>query len=691
MCAGQFGAQDDVHVREPSRVLVCTVDWAAQGDVHGQVNSATQDDAAQGDVRGPSQFSAQDDVRESHRIHHRLRASQGDVHGLVNSVHKDDGRTRIIVRAGMHYRLGLHKEMCTGLVNSARKMMGVREPYRLPDNPYPSGTPKAMGFREVMGYGAILNGKSLPKVPSALWAPCLHQYYSAQRLPQMIAIDIAKDPEYICCHLLVAPAAYMSDFDISLLYSQRGNGVRFPGPLYWLTQLYLNQDHIDSTPRPIQRISNSPRVAMLPWSVQGINNEEWRNWPLEAGLPESDVRLYVCYLFAGYIKESLLRRGQDLVQDIQKATCDPLEYRGIKANQFARWFCGFDELHVDGTALPEHGARFCGVTARDAARQDSSPSPSVPSACLDRWVVRWGVSPVHELYGLEMDRRQTKEYNTVLKNFHLTAFALGWFFEGRFRIPQDPEAMLTHFESLGFKDRVQKHLPFLTKSGATATNTLRLVLWGSPLFLLVPWSFEDMAFMHHQLIQASRILVLNGNALTTGKVFHWLGSEKPTDLKACETAIMDTVWILAKDGKGAHSVVPDLLCRLEAIVKNQETGSVGGGTTRIFEPRPNWTSMDSFGNMLINKRIDEGGINQISIQMESSAYPGIPHMDPFLVSPSCSTIEMGVLSEVQSLAASILGKRERRDQVQSDMALRQKKRNIVTYIYFIYSPADDNY
>ncbi|KAJ7441852.1 hypothetical protein B0H11DRAFT_1932771 [Mycena galericulata] len=732
MCAGQFGAQDDVHVREPSRVLVCTVDWAAQGDVRGQVNSAPKMMPRKAMCVGLANSARKMMyVRESHRIHHRLRASQGDVHGLVNSVHKDDGRTRIIVRAGMHYRLGLHKEMCTGLVNSARKMMGVREPYRLPDNPYPSGTPKAMGFREVMGYGAILNGKSLPKVPSALWAPCLHQYYSAQRLPQMIAIDIAKDPEYICCHLLVAPAAYMSDFDISLLYSQRGNGVRFPGPLYWLTQLYLNQDHIDSTPRPIQRISNSPRVAMLPWSVQGINNEEWRNWPLEAGLPESDVRLYVCYLFAGYIKESLLRRGQDLVQDIQKATCDPLEYRGIKANQFARWFCGFDELHVDGTALPEHAmAQLCDwPTVIPKAIKMSKKASSEPPMTSHLWPADGLSDGVSALYTNYMASRwiadKPKKYNTVLKNFHLTAFALGWFFEGRFRIPQDPEAMLTHFESLGFKDRVQKHLPFLTKSGATATNTLRLVLWGSPLFLLVPWSFEDMAFMHHQLIQASRILVLNGNALTTGKVFHWLGSEKPTDLKACETAIMDTVWILAKDGKGAHSVVPDLLCRLEAIVKKSRNwfdtktsqsvphpfpsltkaasirgkneknvemadhsgqlsiswtsphlrpslAQVGAGT-RIFEPRPNWTSMDSFGNMLINKRIDEGGINQISIQMESSAYPGIPHMDPFLVSPSCSTIEMGVLSEVQSLAASILGKRERRDQVQSDNGSAPKK------------------
>ncbi|KAJ7447387.1 hypothetical protein B0H11DRAFT_1929747 [Mycena galericulata] len=863
MCAGQFGAQDDVHVREPSRVLVCTVDWAAQGDVRGQVNSAPKMMPRKAMCVGLANSARKMMyVRESHRIHHRLRASQGDVHGLVNSVHKDDGRTRIIVRAGMHYRLGLHKEMCTGLVNSARKMMGldpfdtiddveapaVRKPRRrafndlqegkkplpsilrsyrcrrcsmpptsrknghvsrsiaigdpmdkstpipkslstpqscplrtedtrlsrLPDNPYPSGTPKAMGFREVMGYGAILNGKSLPKVPSALWAPCLHQYYSAQRLPQMIAIDIAKDPEYICCHLLVAPAAYMSDFDISLLYSQRGNGVRFPGPLYWLTQLYLNQDHIDSTPRPIQRISNSPRVAMLPWSVQGINNEEWRNWPLEAGLPESDVRLYVCYLFAGYIKESLLRRGQDLVQDIQKATCDPLEYRGIKANQFARWFCGFDELHVDGTALPEHVsnglfalrvldfvasrlgmppdktvrprpqsllpvltgkcnmamAQLCDwPTVIPKAIKMSKKASSEPPMTSHLWPADGLSDGVSALYTNYMASRwiadKPKKYNTVLKNFHLTAFALGWFFEGRFRIPQDPEAMLTHFESLGFKDRVQKHLPFLTKSGATATNTLRLVLWGSPLFLLVPWSFEDMAFMHHQLIQASRILVLNGNALTTGKVFHWLGSEKPTDLKACETAIMDTVWILAKDGKGAHSVVPDLLCRLEAIVKKSRNwfdtktsqsvphpfpsltkaasirgkneknvemadhsgqlsiswtsphlrpslAQVGAGT-RIFEPRPNWTSMDSFGNMLINKRIDEGGINQISIQMESSAYPGIPHMDPFLVSPSCSTIEMGVLSEVQSLAASILGKRERRDQVQSDNGSAPKK------------------
>ncbi|KAJ7447390.1 hypothetical protein B0H11DRAFT_2248452, partial [Mycena galericulata] len=113
MCTGpgRLGAQDDVRVREPSCVLVCTVDWAAQGDVHGQVNSARKmmcvreshrtcwdalsTEAASNDVRGPSQFGAQDDAHARAFVragmHHRLKAAQSDVHGPNQFGAQDDG------------------------------------------------------------------------------------------------------------------------------------------------------------------------------------------------------------------------------------------------------------------------------------------------------------------------------------------------------------------------------------------------------------------------------------------------------------------------------------------------------------------------------------------------------------------------------------------------------------------------
>ncbi|KAJ7442212.1 hypothetical protein B0H11DRAFT_2248417 [Mycena galericulata] len=143
MCTGpgRLGAQDDVRVREPSCVLVCTVDWAAEGDVHGQVNSARKmmcvreshrtcwdagprqamctgrvdsarkmicvresprtcwdalsTEAASDDVRGPSQFGAQDDARARAFVragmHHRLKAAQSDVHGPNQFGAQDDG------------------------------------------------------------------------------------------------------------------------------------------------------------------------------------------------------------------------------------------------------------------------------------------------------------------------------------------------------------------------------------------------------------------------------------------------------------------------------------------------------------------------------------------------------------------------------------------------------------------------
>ncbi|KAJ7430005.1 hypothetical protein B0H11DRAFT_2254511 [Mycena galericulata] len=89
MCTGQLDAQDDVRVREPSCVLVCTIDWPSQAMCTGQVNS----------------------VR-------KMMCAMGT--DLVNSGHKDDGRTRTIVCAGMHYRLGLLKEMYIGVEDDGR-------------------------------------------------------------------------------------------------------------------------------------------------------------------------------------------------------------------------------------------------------------------------------------------------------------------------------------------------------------------------------------------------------------------------------------------------------------------------------------------------------------------------------------------------------------------------------------------
>ncbi|KAJ7500687.1 hypothetical protein B0H11DRAFT_1908567 [Mycena galericulata] len=774
MCTGQLDAQDDVRVREPSCVLVCTIDWPSQAMCTGQVNSAMGTD-------------------------------------LVNSGHKDDGRTRTIVCAGMHYRLGLLKEMYIGVEDDGRarailrtgmhrrlvvgkrpmcgtglffafpppthqtclpvssrtsfneKLQGIEGNQETSEAPQleqldlltPSTTSKLRPFENRGKETPALN-LAKPPVSKVLCAANIHGHaLRSIAIRDTLGQSLSLSPKSCGGFLGLEEAAQYRGFSEAGVLD-RGDAFLSPLTRSPVSHVHLSDTTQRSAARTIAIAKDPEYILSLP---------HWLYATIATPYPNDKQ-------FSPSRHAPL--RDQDLVQDIREATCDPLEERGIRANQFARWFCGFNELRQDGTALPEHvGNGLFALRVLDfvASRLGMPPDQTVrprsllpvltgknnkamaelcdwptvipkaikmtekassePSMSSHLWPADGSSDGVSALYTNYMASRwiaeKPKNYNTVLKNFHMTAFALGWFFEGKFRIPQDRETMLTHFESLGFKDRVQKHLPFLTKSGATATNTLRLVLWGSPLFLLVPWSFEDMAFKHHQLIQASRILVLNGNELTTGKVFHWLGSERPTDLKACETAIMDTVWILAKDGKGAHSVVPDLLCRLEAIEKKSrnwfdtktsqsvphpfpsltKAASIRGKNeknvemadhsgqlsvswtsphlrpslaqvaagTRIFEPRPNWTSMDSFGNILIKKRIDEGGMNPKSVQMESGVYPCIPHINPFLVAPSLWTIdEMGVLSElIQPSAAPILGKCKRRDEFPSDDGSAPKK------------------
>lgn len=66
--------------------------------------------------------------------------------------------------------------------------------------------------------------------------------------------------------------------------------------------------------------------------------------------------------------------------------------------------------------------------------------------------------------------------------------------------------------------------------------------------------------------------IRHDNALTAGKVFQSLGSDKPDDLRACGQAILDVVWNLAGDDTtDAEDAVRPLLTRLEGMPKTSRT------------------------------------------------------------------------------------------------------------------------
>ncbi|KAJ6521407.1 hypothetical protein B0H19DRAFT_1086462 [Mycena capillaripes] len=330
-----------------------------------------------------------------------------------------------------------------------------------------------------------------------------------------------------------------------------------------------------------ETITNSPFVRGLPWTTAGIADDTWRGW--------EDHNFEVPEYF----------QFGNLLSEIKDYTNTYLAPYGSTAQQFARWFCGYTTDNPMGTnkskwVLPNNSFFALRVldflashilnappSKRDHhARGSLDPIGTgkikeVMDAMADwRTLMRNAgdilqkkgqqrtMNVLLETNGLDVSPRdravlqQVALYNNlianfkkdgydhILTNFRLTAFILGWFFQGKFQIPKTDAELLAHLSGHGFADQVANDKAELQQA-LKGTGLLRLqnpcklFLFVSPLTLLVPsplatWAFTD--------------------------IFAWLGlEEKPADIEACEKLLRDEIISLALGIKTAEKALVDFM------------------------------------------------------------------------------------------------------------------------------------
>ncbi|KAJ7898783.1 hypothetical protein B0H13DRAFT_804691 [Mycena leptocephala] len=283
----------------------------------------------------------------------------------------------------------------------------------------------------------------------------------------------------------------------------------------------------------IQRITNSPLVEGLPWSIDGIGDEGWRRWPLSSVDVPSNIQF------------------DRLLRTVEIDTADNLSSTGTAAQLFARFFCGFDKVNRaepnPKPMLPPGNSIFALQVIQLFAERLGMPRsleirPQLPlplpkltgknSAVLKK-LADWP-SVIATARAVQSSKK-----NAILFNLMSAAFLLGCYRKGEFPSSSSKEIRdhllrcvcltraLSKFEeyySVGFAKEITDSLV-----------ALKLALSISVLILLLPiylatWSFNDI-----QLV----------------KIFQSVG-RKPAVLVAYERALMDELWIIPDTLEGAN-------------------------------------------------------------------------------------------------------------------------------------------
>ncbi|KAJ6453274.1 hypothetical protein DFH09DRAFT_1117384 [Mycena vulgaris] len=335
----------------------------------------------------------------------------------------------------------------------------------------------------------------------------------------------------------------------------------------------------------IERITNSPLVGILPWSVDGLNNDEWRSWVND--MPE-DLKIPTWINFSG-----LLREIADTTNDhLSSATA---------TQSSTRQFFGFDQPTGKKPNLPDHcilGLQVInfmaermgmGRTTKTYPRYRNpelgGKNESVLNSLgnwqdtlkkfldLTREHMPVSVTPDHSSSEEEDDEKQLQallrnlwrpyqadHLQTIIHNFSLAAFMLGWYFQGHFKLPDKVDGLFNHLrghESLTAQvDADRAEIKKNVKSVKDLLKPFKMALETTPILLLVPRQLHASSYNDAQLI----------------KFFQSLGTFRPSDIATCEKAIMDEVWMLARGVKRAETAMTDLAANLKLIELNATTG-----------------------------------------------------------------------------------------------------------------------
>ncbi|KAJ7150563.1 hypothetical protein C8R43DRAFT_951526 [Mycena crocata] len=356
------------------------------------------------------------------------------------------------------------------------------------------------------------------------------------------------------------------------------------------------------------RLTNSPLTNLLPWSVEGIADEEWRAWTdsLPVGL---DIPL-------GMDFNGFLRKLKETTNDfIPPGSTGPLG--------FAREFCLFDSAqhHSGPVHLPRCDSLFGLQVLNFLVGRMGLKALQLPPHPRTKWPANLGPGTTNILNRLadwhevivkatdivEKERekfqpqtaveasesesatrmrrrralwsnlsngvRKTGRFTKIATNLSIAAFLLGWYFSGKFQLPK-PEDVAKEFsglnnDSLGQDNgldsiisRFGLDVPELEKylrdrTHQPLTMPLRLGLAISPLLFVIPILLRDLHLQTHELIS----------------IFQSFGNERPAALVACEEVVWHEVLNLNEGVKGVEQALSDMVAKWALIARPDEEAS----------------------------------------------------------------------------------------------------------------------
>ncbi|KAJ7444117.1 hypothetical protein B0H11DRAFT_1931279 [Mycena galericulata] len=283
---------------------------------------------------------------------------------------------------------------------------------------------------------------------------------------------------------------------------------------------FLGDNSATSSSFVLQRITNSPLVESLYWSIDGLDNEDWRNWPNN---PPNGLEIPPHIHFA------------KLLDDINKVTNDNLSASGTAIQRFTRYFCGFDatlEVANSSQRLPPNNAilalHVLQLFATTLGVSRNVPSKEYPKLDLP------------ELKGKNLDvLRKLDNWPSVITSAHDSSIRHSFGSEtGTVQnlsgSPQDPQkrllnALYNNFSSSFKKNKFHQILINVQLAAFMLGWYMQLSELITPFILLLPvplvtWSFNDV-----QLIQIRRYL-----------------GKKPPAVIAYEEAFLQELWKVAE-------------------------------------------------------------------------------------------------------------------------------------------------
>ncbi|KAJ7454098.1 hypothetical protein FB451DRAFT_1518419 [Mycena latifolia] len=333
------------------------------------------------------------------------------------------------------------------------------------------------------------------------------------------------------------------------------------------------------------RITNSPLVAELPWTVDGIGDETWHSsWLLRQFHIPQPIQF------------------QSLLENIKRVTGDHLSPNGIAKEQFARWFFGFDAtIDVKTRLLPKSLSVFAlqvinfltlrlelgmtprigtnprcqlpdGIQGRTAEILTQLEDwPSIVQAACDVFKASLAVgeskadiptpsehhptcdqnsAQLSALLSNLVENFRPSAFELILRNLRFAAFAIGWFCQGTWNVPTKLCDILDKLKTLGFVGEVGGEVRQNFNKVKDILAPLKLALSLSWIVLLIPWGLANYSFPEDKLI----------------KIFQSFGNEaKPEWVQYCETKIQDAVWALSQGLKPAVQACFDLLQDLKRV------------------------------------------------------------------------------------------------------------------------------